>query len=420
MSDERGRPSPLAPPTTATAARRTGADERRREGRGTVLVLSLAWLAGANCRAPLLAIGPLLPLIIADLHLSSTVAGALSGLPLLLMSLIALPSGLLADRVGPRRLLLLSQLIIVVAGGLRGLASGELLLLIASIGLGAGVGLAQPTLPQVARAVSQHRAGLATAVYTNGLMLGALGGVVLTVPVLLSLVGPASWRGVLVAWALLGLAAALGWVFVSIPQRRIGRSAGRPPMPLREVLAIPGLLSVAVVYASQSAIYHSLAAWLPTYQVAQGWSLAAASGPLVAVNVASIFGGLAAPGLALWWGGFRRPLVAASLVSIAGLIGLTLAPEAAYLWASLVGFGQSIAFTLGLAAPAELAPRDKVGAAAGISLTLAYLGSMLGPLSVGVLRDLTGGFTAGLAFLVASAVLCLGASTVRRSVKRET
>jgi hypothetical protein len=36
-------------------------------------------LAAANCRAPFLATGPLLPLVMVDLNLSFTVAGLLSG-----------------------------------------------------------------------------------------------------------------------------------------------------------------------------------------------------------------------------------------------------------------------------------------------------------------------------------------------------
>jgi hypothetical protein len=64
----------------------------------TALTLACAWLAAANARAPLLALGPLLSLVIADLHLSFTVAGLLSGLPLLLMGASGLPGGWLAAR----------------------------------------------------------------------------------------------------------------------------------------------------------------------------------------------------------------------------------------------------------------------------------------------------------------------------------
>ena len=68
--------------------------------------LACAWLAAVNARAPLLTLGPLLPLVIHDLHLSFTVAGVLSGLPLFLMGATGLPGGWLTDRFGARHLMI--------------------------------------------------------------------------------------------------------------------------------------------------------------------------------------------------------------------------------------------------------------------------------------------------------------------------
>src|SRR5918911_2936344 len=84
--------------------------------------LGCAWLAAVNARAPLLAIGPLLPLVMADLHLSFTLAGLLSGIPLLLMGAFGLPGGWLTDRVGARQVMIGSLLGLTLAGLVRGLA----------------------------------------------------------------------------------------------------------------------------------------------------------------------------------------------------------------------------------------------------------------------------------------------------------
>lgn len=394
--DDPARPVPLAP-----GPRGSGRDAR--DGWRIGLVLGLAWLAAVNCRVPLLSIGPLLPLIIADLHLSSTVAGALTGLPLLLMGIGALPGGLLVDRVGARLLLAASMLTIALAGGLRGLVQSDLVLLAASVALGVGIGVTQPALPQVARAVSQRRAGLATAVYANGLMLGAFAAVALTVPVLLPLAGSASWRGVLLLWALPALLAALGWALLDAPELGPSGADGRG-IGFRQVLALPGLHPLALVFATQGAIFYASTTWLPEYYVAQGWSLDATAGLLVLLSVTSTLGSLVAPVMVLWWGGLRPPLLVAGVVTLAGTLGLAVAPDLAVAWVSAIGFGVTVAFVLGMAAPAELAPRDKVGAAAGVLLALGYLGSVLGPLGFGALRDLSGGFGLSLGFLIAAGV----------------
>jgi CP family cyanate transporter-like MFS transporter len=79
--------------------------------------------------------------------------------------------------------------------------------------------------------------------------------------------------------------------------------------------------------------------------------------------------------------------------------GLAFAPELGLFWGALVGLGTSFSFTLGMAAPAEIAPRERVGSVAGVLLAIGYLGSLVGPLGMGALRDLSGGFGASLAFL---------------------
>src|SRR5919202_4442693 len=86
------------------------------------LTLACAWLAAVNARAPLLAIGPLLPLVGADLHLSFTLAGLISGLPLLLMGAGGLPGGWVADRAGARQVMVACLLGVTAAGLVRGLA----------------------------------------------------------------------------------------------------------------------------------------------------------------------------------------------------------------------------------------------------------------------------------------------------------
>ena len=57
----------------------------------------------------------------------------------------------------------------------------------------------QPSLPPLVRAWLPHRIGFGTAVYTNGLLVGEILAVSLTLPLVLPLVG-GSWRLGLVAW----------------------------------------------------------------------------------------------------------------------------------------------------------------------------------------------------------------------------
>src|SRR5437868_12934865 len=82
--------------------------------------LVLLWLAGIDLRLTLLAVPPVLPLIHADLQLDEKGIAALSGLPILLLGLAAVPGSLLIARVGPRRALIFGLCIIGISSALRG------------------------------------------------------------------------------------------------------------------------------------------------------------------------------------------------------------------------------------------------------------------------------------------------------------
>ena len=64
------------------------------------IAASLLWLGGVGLRLTILAVPPVIALIQADLHLSGTEIGILSGLPVILFGIAALPGSLLIARFG--------------------------------------------------------------------------------------------------------------------------------------------------------------------------------------------------------------------------------------------------------------------------------------------------------------------------------
>ena len=61
-----------------------------------------------------------------------------------------------------------------------------------------------------------------------------------------------------------------------------------------------------------------------------------------------------------------------------------------------------------LVLPADVAPSGATGAAAGMVLGVGYLGSALGPVAGGTLKDLTGSFDTALALLPVVGVVMIG------------
>ena len=148
------------------------------------------WLAGNALRLTILAVPPVIPLIHDDLHMSATQVGILTGLPSLLLALAAVPGSLLIARTGVLAALTIGLLLNAVGGALRGAINDVLWLYAMTIVMGAGVAIMQVAMPPAVRAwVPQRRIAFATAVYTNGLLIGEILPVALMLPLVLPLVG---------------------------------------------------------------------------------------------------------------------------------------------------------------------------------------------------------------------------------------
>src|ERR1041384_1292695 len=87
--------------------------------RHVLIAIALLWLAGNAMRLPILAVPPVLPQIQADLAMSGTQVGILSGLPVTLFALAALPGSLLIARIGAASALVAGLLIAALGTGLR-------------------------------------------------------------------------------------------------------------------------------------------------------------------------------------------------------------------------------------------------------------------------------------------------------------
>jgi MFS transporter, CP family, cyanate transporter len=163
------------------------------------VAVGLLWLAGVGLRLTILAVPPVISLIQADLHLSGTEIGILSGLPIILFGIAALPGSLLVARYGALATLVAGLVITGVASGLRGAVLDVAVLYAATILMSGGIAIMQPALPLLVRQWLPRRVSFGTAVYSNGLLVAETVAVLLTIPVVLPLVDN-SWRLSLAVW----------------------------------------------------------------------------------------------------------------------------------------------------------------------------------------------------------------------------
>ena len=150
----------------------------------------------------------MLPRITADFNLNATSIGLLTGLPSLLFALMAVPGTALIARFGAVPTLTTGLLLNASGAAARGLAGNALGLEAATALMCLGVAVMQPAMPPLVRAWAPTRIGFATAVYTNGPLVGELVPVAWVPQPALPLVG-GGWRASLAVWALPVLTAAL-------------------------------------------------------------------------------------------------------------------------------------------------------------------------------------------------------------------
>jgi len=201
------------------------------------------------------------------------------------------------------------------------------------------------------------------------------------------------WRPALAIWGAFALLGALAW----LPQLRV-HDPGQRPTQAGAGLWRDGLAWAVTLYMGlQSSLAYCVFAWLPPILIDRGASPLEA-GFLLSVSImmqlVSAFGG---PWLAMRIGSDQRPtLCLMLLLGLAGLLGCLYAPLASiWLWVVLLGLGQGGQFSVALLL-IVLRSRDTPTAArlSGMAQGVGYTLAALGPLAVGLLHDLTGGWGA--------------------------
>jgi CP family cyanate transporter-like MFS transporter len=136
-------------------------------------------------------------------------------------------------------------------------------------------------------------------------------------------------------------------------------------------------------------------------------------------NVLGIAGAFSTPVLAAR--GIKPALLAAAaaVLTAGGFVGLALAPvSGAYLWIVLLGLGQSAAFSLALLFIVLRAPDGRHAAQlSSMAQSCGYLLAAVGPLALGAIHQIAGGWTVPLVvllvLLVPQTVAGLGAARDR-------
>ena len=355
-----------------------------------------------NLRPAAVSVGPVLDEIIAGLGMSAVEAGLLTSLPVLAFALFGALAPRLARLVGVHRLTTLALVGVVVGLWLRSRADDPLVFLALSLLALAGMATANVLLPSLVKLHFPDRIGLMTSVYSTALAIGLTSASVFTVPISEAYDG---WRSGLAAWALLAAVAVIPWLGLLRHDRPADLETTEGRIGLGDVARTRLGWLMALFFGLQSLQAYAIFGWFAEVYRDAGFSAHTAGLLLGVITGISIPLSFAIPALAarmenqspLMWG-----VMACYPV---GYLGLILAPrQGAWLWALVVGVGictfPLILTLIGLRA------RTAAGTAAlsGFTQSTGYLISAVGPFGVGLLHDVTGGWTVPLIALIVVSV----------------
>jgi MFS transporter, CP family, cyanate transporter len=356
-----------------------------RLSRGDWLRLALLWLGGVNLRLTMLAVPPLIPLIHRDLRLDEKAVGALVSLPVLLLAAAAVPGSLLIAKLGVRGALVAGLGFVAVFGALRGLGPSTGILFTATFLMGVGVAVSQPAFPSLVREWFPRRIAIATAVYSNGILIGETMPTALTTPIGVLPLAHGDWRWALALWSVLVLVSAVA-IALAVPPR-----GPRPAVPSRwwpswrEGQAV----RIGLVMGMASAVYFGTNAYVPDFLEQTGRH------DLIAPTLAVLNGSqlLTAPAVAIWdrllTG--RAGFIGSSALMILAQVGIILTPGPGVIaWAFVLGFAAALAFIVALTLPPRLAAAGDVHRMSAGVFTFQYGAGFVVPFIAGALWDASG------------------------------
>jgi len=227
----------------------------------------------------------LFPEILKSLGLDYTQIGLVWGFLPLGGIIVALPGGLLGDKYGIKRVLIIAAILCGITGALRGVSGNFAVLATTTFIFGAVVAVIPINVHKLANTwVPKERVGLANGILSMGMAIGFVIGTLISAKWLSPALG--GWNGVFYLYGAMSVAIGMWWLFTRAAPKATSI------VPFREsfskVIRMKKLWLLGLVLLGQAGCVEAMLGYLPTYlEESRGWAAASGNGPVLAFHLIS-------------------------------------------------------------------------------------------------------------------------------------
>ncbi len=359
------------------------------------IILFIVYLASVAAAFNQQKVPPILPVLMEEFQMNLSLAGGLMSVFSLTGVILALPTGFILQRIGPKLTVLVAVGSLVVGSTLGAIATTAAFLLTSRVIEGIGLGLIAVAAPAIiAMWFPADRQGAPLGIWATWVPLGAISAAILAPRMTTAQGWPSVW------WLGTGLSLVAFVLFMFLMRRPPvlpDEQSDLASLNLRQALSNRSSWLLAASFACFNLVFMSLATFLPTYLAdVRGYSLADAA---LVVNIPSIVVIFSAP-LAGWISdrfGTRKWVYSISYLILAAIVVFPFyLTGAAIVWymifqGILIGGIPTATFA---AAPEVMKDPRLAGIAMAVLMLGQNIGMMVGPLVFGNLVPTVGWITA--------------------------
>lgn len=366
----------------------------------SLLILLGILFISFNLRAPITAVGSVVEMIQEEFHLSNAAAGFITTLPLVAFAIVSPFVATISAKIGQGKTMLFGLFFILVGEVCRSY-TGAAGLFIGTAIIGVGIAIGNVIIPAVIKTHFPEKVGFVTSIYTSGMCIFAAVGAGVSIPLAKGL--NLGWKNTLCVWFFLTLVTIVIW----LPQAKEKATATKTTGSKKTATSIWGKSLawwVTLFMGTQSLLFYSLVAWLPTIVVSKGLSETFAGNMALLFQLMAIPATLVIPTICDQLEHQRHVVFLVTIIYACGmtcfLFGNTPLLVTVAVVLMSIGMGGSISLSIAFISLRTPNP-ERASQLSGMSQSAGYLFAALGPILTGFIYDLRSSWTVPIVLFIA-------------------